>query len=665
MSGNFQTFAPQTRAFDLNRASINEDSRTVELDFSSETDRVERWFGVEILSHDESDVDLSRLRNKAPYLMDHDMRDQRGVVEMAAIDGQRGRATVRFSKSARGEELWQDVKDGIRTKVSVGYQVLSLTEVEKRSDGTPVYRVGWAPFELSSVSVAADDDVGIRSPESIFGQRAALLSTRIAMSKPTHQDKPEAIEDANRAVEPVEAKPAPEAKPETRAVEKSDSLSKAEVETLARQMAEQEIARQTEIRAIGESLGRDKSEVEKAIKDKLDVDAFRLQLFDALRAENKPFATARAEAPAVPDKGTIAETRAVWAKSAARALEARGIKVEIPDYSREAELPKRSVIGGEDARRPIHRSLVGSLTLADKVTIDAGIGSAIVNEVVVHAPEADVFPVDVFDGDTVTLSVETGTGSVGFRNANEGSPLYKGVFESRIFQAQVLDVPVQVDIQGVLRASKDPGRFLEAQTRNRLKAVIKHIGVQTWYAGTAQAGADAKSAPGLLAQSISGTTHVVDATGTTGKTSVYLVRLGTEDGASHLYGNGATITMGGEWDEETVEDAAGKKFRALVNFISGRLAPKLANKNALVRIKNVSAESNKTLTASLLRQAISLAQENDMEPNAIFMTPRSQLQLSASYDATLIGMGRISPLLNEFEGIPLYVTNSISNAETV
>ena len=49
MSGQKQTFAPQVRSFDLSRSSINEDARTVDLVFSTDTDQVERWFGREIL----------------------------------------------------------------------------------------------------------------------------------------------------------------------------------------------------------------------------------------------------------------------------------------------------------------------------------------------------------------------------------------------------------------------------------------------------------------------------------------------------------------------------------------------------------------------------------------------------------------------------------------
>ncbi|AXF38219.1 putative major capsid protein [Ralstonia phage phiRSP] len=141
-------------------------ARTVELSFSSEVE-YRRWFGIEVLSHDANAVDLSRLNSGAALLWNHDWDDQRGVVESARIDGDRkGRAVVRFSKSPAGEQLMQDVADKIITKVSVGYAVNGMKLTEERED-TDVYLVtDWEPYEISLVSVPADDTVGVgRSAE--------------------------------------------------------------------------------------------------------------------------------------------------------------------------------------------------------------------------------------------------------------------------------------------------------------------------------------------------------------------------------------------------------------------------------------------------------------------------------------------------------------------
>lgn len=143
--------------------AIDVEARTVEVSFSSETDTVERWFGVEVLSHDAGAVDLSRLNNAAPVLWMHDWTDQRGVVVSARVDGDRkGRAVLRFSQNPAGEQLFRDIQDQIVTKISVGYQPTGMRLVEEKADGTDVFLVtSWQPYEISLVSVPADDSVGV------------------------------------------------------------------------------------------------------------------------------------------------------------------------------------------------------------------------------------------------------------------------------------------------------------------------------------------------------------------------------------------------------------------------------------------------------------------------------------------------------------------------
>jgi HK97 family phage major capsid protein/HK97 family phage prohead protease len=155
------------RSFAVDRAAVNEEARTVELAFSSE-EPYDRWWGREILDHTQTSIRLNRLTKGGPLLMDHDSRDHVGVIESVQIGADRvGRAVVRFGKSARAEEVFQDVKDGIRTNVSVGYVIHDAVLTEK-SDDIDTYRVtDWEPFEVSMVAVPADASVGVgRSADS-------------------------------------------------------------------------------------------------------------------------------------------------------------------------------------------------------------------------------------------------------------------------------------------------------------------------------------------------------------------------------------------------------------------------------------------------------------------------------------------------------------------
>jgi HK97 family phage major capsid protein len=149
------------RSIEISTRKIDSKARTVELSFSSEAS-VARWFGNEVLDHNPASVRLGRLNNGGALLIDHDSARQVGVIERATIGSDRkGRALVRFGKGQLADEVFQDVVDGIRRLVSVGYQIHSK-ETESKSGGVEVVRVtDWEPYEISLVSIPADDSVGI------------------------------------------------------------------------------------------------------------------------------------------------------------------------------------------------------------------------------------------------------------------------------------------------------------------------------------------------------------------------------------------------------------------------------------------------------------------------------------------------------------------------
>lgn len=161
------------RSFVIDRAerqdAADDDNRTVSLSFASDTPHEHFlwsiWDFADIsLSLEKGAMRTERLENSAPLLMDHNSRDQIGVIESFSIDKAEGvvRADVRFSRSQRGEEIYRDVLDGIRKNVSVGAQIHTLTLIEKKQDGNDLYRADdWEPLEISIVSIPQDIGVGI------------------------------------------------------------------------------------------------------------------------------------------------------------------------------------------------------------------------------------------------------------------------------------------------------------------------------------------------------------------------------------------------------------------------------------------------------------------------------------------------------------------------
>ena len=145
------------RTIDLSKSSyIDEDKRTVKIGVSSEQP-VMRSFGNEVLSHKSEDINMEFMTSgTAPLLLDHDMTKQIGVIEEFKLDesAKRTTAVVRFGKSTLAREVFNDVADGIRMNISVGYRVDKLERQDK--DDETYYRASWTPMEISSVSVPAD-----------------------------------------------------------------------------------------------------------------------------------------------------------------------------------------------------------------------------------------------------------------------------------------------------------------------------------------------------------------------------------------------------------------------------------------------------------------------------------------------------------------------------
>ena len=158
------------RAIDMEAKVIDEKKRTVDIAVSSEL-AVDRSFGKEVLVHEMGAIDLAFLSSgRAPLLLDHHMERQIGVIESVELSGDRVlRAKVRFGRSALAQEVFQDVVDGIRSNVSVGYRVNKMERSPKNKDEYLVR--SWSPLEVSVVSIPADPSVGV-------GRSAAALEPK-------------------------------------------------------------------------------------------------------------------------------------------------------------------------------------------------------------------------------------------------------------------------------------------------------------------------------------------------------------------------------------------------------------------------------------------------------------------------------------------------------
>jgi HK97 family phage major capsid protein len=205
---------PQRRDLPMGMQIEEKTDETLTFSFSSESP-VERWFGKEILLHEKGAADLSRMNDGGVYLWNHDRDVVLGVAEKAWLgDDRRLYATVRWSPNTMEpgtveRRRRQDVEAGITRNVSFAY---SIDDLEER-DGA-FYVTKWNVLEVSSVSVPADQSVGLGR----------------AMDDPW-------VEPEAKAAEPAPAAPEPEAAPDPAPAAAAD-VEAEQVHSLKAQTAE-------------------------------------------------------------------------------------------------------------------------------------------------------------------------------------------------------------------------------------------------------------------------------------------------------------------------------------------------------------------------------------------------------------------------------------------
>lgn len=249
----------EERVFVVDRDAIDEEARTAWLSIASEAP-YERWWGKEILEIGSQAIRDERLLKGAPLLVGHDTSDQIGVVERYEITSDKKlRILARFGKSARAEEIFQDVLDGIRRNASVGYIIHDLI-LEKQEEDVATYRVtDWEPLEGSLVPVPADPSVGV--------------------GRAHEQPKGEEMKDETKKDE------------ETQVKEKPVDHSVAE-----KAASERESQRITDILAAGDEFteqGGPELARELIKKSDASVETFNSQMLAKIQGSQKPFKTAQ------------------------------------------------------------------------------------------------------------------------------------------------------------------------------------------------------------------------------------------------------------------------------------------------------------------------------------------------------------------------------------
>jgi HK97 family phage major capsid protein/HK97 family phage prohead protease len=139
------------------RAAEEGKPRTLTFPASSETP-IDRWFGTEVLRHDEKSVRMQRLNGgAAPLLFNHDWSDPIGMIDGARIEDGRLVVDAHLFDTQRASEVATMIDGGMRN-VSIGYEMFTVEEDTKANRYTAT---DWDVLEVSMVTVPADPSVGI------------------------------------------------------------------------------------------------------------------------------------------------------------------------------------------------------------------------------------------------------------------------------------------------------------------------------------------------------------------------------------------------------------------------------------------------------------------------------------------------------------------------
>ena len=285
-----------------------------------------------------------------------------------------------------------------------------------------------------------------------------------------------------------------------------------------------------------------------------------------------------------------------------------------------------------------------------------------VSDVLDDAPFLSVLAARTVLGNTFKYSKITANPSVGFRAVNDGIENAKGTYTSVTLDLKVLDASFAVDVAAAQSDERGLEHIMAVEALAHLRQAMAEVEQQIFY-GT---GNDAGGFAGFAGQSNLNQlsdAQVVGAGGTTASTgsSVYLVRTGDAD-CQVLWGQNGMIDIGERQIVERAGSSTGR-FPAYYHPIVGWCGMKVGSIYSVIRIANLTADSGKGLTDSLISQALEKFPAS-RQPNYIVMNRRSLGQLQRSRTATN-PTGAPAPFPQEAFGVPIVVTDQINSTETL
>lgn len=246
--------------------------------------------------------------------------------------------------------------------------------------------------------------------------------------------------------------------------------------------------------------------------------------------------------------------------------------------------------------------------------------------------------------------------TVGFRAINEGRAHSNSVDELVTVELKILDAGWTVDKAAADIYRWGPEAFIARESLRHLRAAFFKAEQQLIN------GADIAGFSGMVdaLHDLDGT-MVLSGGASSARTSVWMVR-STPDfrDAAVILGQDGNI----EWGETTVqriEDDGGDYYFGYVTPIQGWMGMQVGSSYSLARYANIGTGNNETLDDAKLSALLELF-PSDRPPTMVVMNRRSLGQLQRSRTATN-ATGAEAPRPTSYEGIPIIVTDAITNSE--
>jgi hypothetical protein len=305
-----------------------------------------------------------------------------------------------------------------------------------------------------------------------------------------------------------------------------------------------------------------------------------------------------------------------------------------------------------------------SLTTPSLLDIAIANGSdmtvGLIEETIKAVPEVRMGAARTIKGLNYKTLVRTALPTVGFRAANLGATVSKGIYENRQFEAFMFNPRWECDKMVADGYEDGAAAFIAMEAQGIMEAAFQTLGKQFYY-GAAQGG-DALGNPGVLAM-YDAANMVIDAGGTTASTgsSVWALRFGPRD-IQWIWGNEGQLQLS-PLQEMRILDANGNPYTGYVQEIAARPGLQMTRKYAAGRIKKITADVGHTLTDAMISQLLALF-PTGLVPDCLIMTRRSLQQLQQSRTA-VNPTGAPAPIPQEAFGVPIFPTDSILNTEAL